>query len=74
MDLSGDSTAKNKIAPYRAIFANATDGIAIIDRDAKYIEQNLAHRAILGYWTKSYSAGRLPFMPAKRNLRRSPKS
>ena len=49
MDLSGDSTAKNKIAPYRAIFANATDGIAIIDRDAKYIEQNLAHRAILGY-------------------------
>lgn len=37
------------LAPYRAIFANATDGIAIIDRDAKYIEQNPAHRAMLGY-------------------------
>lgn len=37
------------LAPYRAIFANATDGIAIIDRDATYIEQNPAHRAMLGY-------------------------
>lgn len=37
------------LAPYRAIFANATDGMAIIDRHARYIEQNLAHRAMLGY-------------------------
>ncbi|WHZ27868.1 MAG: putative histidine-kinase [Nitrospira sp.] len=37
------------LAPYRAIFANATDGIAIIDREATYIEQNPAHRIMLGY-------------------------
>jgi PAS domain S-box-containing protein len=35
--------------PYRAIFANATDGIALINPNGRYIEQNLAHRAILGY-------------------------
>lgn len=37
------------VAPYRAIFANAIDGIAVIDRNGGYIEQNLAHRIMLGY-------------------------
>ncbi|OQW32810.1 MAG: hypothetical protein A4E19_05495 [Nitrospira sp. SG-bin1] len=37
------------LAPYRAIFANATDGIAVIDPHGRYIEQNLAHRVMLGY-------------------------
>jgi len=41
--------SEHSLAPYRAIFANAIDGIAVIDRNGGYIEQNLAHRIMLGY-------------------------
>ena len=51
--------AEEKMAPYRAIFANATEGIAIIDKELRYIEQNLAHRVILGY-TNEELIGRTP--------------
>ena len=46
---SNSSRHGTDLEPYRSIFANATDGIALIDRDGRYIEQNLAHRIMLGY-------------------------
>jgi two-component system, cell cycle sensor histidine kinase and response regulator CckA len=41
--------AAAKLAQYRAIIAAATDGIALIDRKFRYLEQNPAHRVMLGY-------------------------
>ena len=37
------------LALYRAIFLNSTEAIAIIDRAGRYLEQNPAHQALLGY-------------------------
>jgi PAS domain S-box-containing protein len=37
------------VALYRAIFANSTEPIAIIDPSGAYLEQNAAHEALLGY-------------------------
>jgi PAS domain S-box-containing protein len=34
---------------YREIFTHSNDAIAIIDSEAKYLEQNAAHRAMMGY-------------------------
>ena len=34
---------------YREVFLNSNDGIAIIDTDGIYLEQNPAHRHLLGY-------------------------
>jgi PAS domain S-box-containing protein len=34
---------------YREIFTHSHDAIAIIDRDGYYLEQNAAHRELLGY-------------------------
>jgi PAS domain S-box-containing protein len=48
-DVTARMQADDKLAQYRAIFAASTEGIAIIDRDGRYIEQNAAHRAMLGY-------------------------
>ena len=48
-DFTARKLAEDKLAQYRTIIAAASDGIAFIDRNAKYIEQNLAHRAMLGY-------------------------
>ncbi|OQW37344.1 MAG: hypothetical protein A4E19_14410 [Nitrospira sp. SG-bin1] len=48
-DITPRKQAEDKLAQYRMIMTAATDGIAIIDPNAKYVEQNLAHRTILGY-------------------------
>lgn len=40
---------KDTIGTYRAMFANATDGIAMMDPHGRYIEQNLAHWVMLGH-------------------------
>lgn len=40
---------KDKLALYRQIFANCTDGIAIIDARGFYLEQNAAHRELTEY-------------------------
>ncbi len=48
-DITVRKQAEDKLALYRTIIAAATDGIALIDRNSRYIEQNLAHRILLGY-------------------------
>ena len=37
------------LALYRAVFLNSTDPVAIIDREGRYLEQNVAHELLLGY-------------------------
>lgn len=48
-----DITERNqlieKLRLYKEIIANANDGIAIIDPQGYYLEQNEAHRLLLGY-------------------------
>src|SRR5437588_12841766 len=34
---------------YREIFANSNDAIAVIDPSGRYLEQNAAHRQLIGY-------------------------
>ena len=43
------SSAEQALALYRAIFVNATEAIAIIDRNGQYLEQNAAHQTLIGY-------------------------
>ena len=40
------------LALYRAIFSNSADAIAIIDPTGRYLEQNDAHRTLIGYTTE----------------------
>jgi PAS domain S-box-containing protein len=37
------------LALYRAVFLNSTEPVAIIDSAGRYLEQNVAHEALLGY-------------------------
>lgn len=37
------------LALYRSVFLNSTEAIAIVDRAGRYLEQNPAHQALLGY-------------------------
>ncbi|HEY9232334.1 MAG TPA: PAS domain S-box protein, partial [Blastocatellia bacterium] len=48
-----------RLALYEAIFANSIDGIAIIDSQGVYLQQNRAHRALLGYSDEEL-AGKTP--------------
>jgi PAS domain S-box-containing protein len=41
--------AERALALYRAIFVNAPEAIAIIDRNGQYLEQNAAHETLIGY-------------------------
>jgi PAS domain S-box-containing protein len=41
--------ASEQLELYRRIFAESADGIAIIDRDGHYVEQNHAHELLTGY-------------------------
>jgi PAS domain S-box-containing protein len=41
--------AQDKLMLYREIFANSTEAIAIIDLHGQYLEQNAAHRQLLGF-------------------------
>ncbi len=50
---------RDQVELYRKIFANSIDGIAIIDRDGYYIEQNAAHFALTGY-SEQDLAGKTP--------------
>lgn len=40
---------EDRLRVYRKIFENSTDGIAIINSDGRYLEQNAAHGEMLGY-------------------------
>ena len=48
-DISRRKHAEEQLRLYRQIFANSNDGIAIIDREGRYLEQNAAHRWLTGY-------------------------
>src|SRR4051794_27373236 len=41
--------ASEQLELYRRIFAESADGIAIIDREGHYVEQNQAHELLTGY-------------------------
>ena len=41
--------AEEELKLYREIFAKTTDGIEITDSEGRYLEQNAAQRALLGY-------------------------
>jgi len=43
------SAAEQALALYRAIFANAVEAISVIDTSGRYLEQNAAHRELIGY-------------------------
>ena len=43
------SSADHALTLYRAVFVNAPEAIAIIDTNGRYLEQNAAHRELLGY-------------------------
>lgn len=48
---AGDAArdAASQLRLYREIFRASSEGIAIIDLEGAYVEQNAAHRALLGY-------------------------
>jgi PAS domain S-box-containing protein len=39
----------HKLELYRRIFENTTDGVAVVDLRGLYVEQNSAHRELIGY-------------------------
>src|SRR5438477_8101418 len=49
----GTSPAERRLSDvltlYRAVFLNAREPIAIIDATGRYVEQNAAHQALIGY-------------------------
>jgi PAS domain S-box-containing protein len=40
---------EEKLALYREIFAHSSEAVAILDATGEYVEQNAAHRSLLGY-------------------------
>lgn len=48
-DITERKKAEIKLILYRSIIESSTDAIAVIDRDGRYVEQNEAHRALLGF-------------------------
>ncbi len=48
-DIALEPQIKEKLKLYKEIIANANDGIAIVDPQGYYIEQNAAHHLLLGY-------------------------
>ncbi len=47
--LAERARAEESMRLYRQIFASSSDAIAIIDPQGRYLEQNAAHRALIGY-------------------------
>jgi PAS domain S-box-containing protein len=48
-DVTARKQAERQLALYREIFAHAIDAVAVIDPQGRYLEQNDAHRAMVGY-------------------------
>jgi PAS domain S-box-containing protein len=48
-DISLQPQIEEKLKLYKEIIANANDGIAIVDPQGYYLEQNAAHYSLLGY-------------------------
>jgi PAS domain S-box-containing protein len=51
--------AEERLALFQRVFVNASDGIGIIDPQGRYLEQNRAHAALLGYGDEEL-AGQTP--------------
>lgn len=51
--------SEEKLALYQEIVANSSDGVAIIDLQGVYLEQNAAHRALTGFEDRELE-GRTP--------------
>ncbi len=49
IDITKRKRAEEKLLLYKAIIDESTDGIAIIDKQGYYLEQNSAHRDLIGY-------------------------
>jgi len=47
--IAEEKAAQEKLRLYKEIFSASKDGVAIIGADGKYVEQNEAHRALLGF-------------------------
>ncbi len=60
-DITEQRQARERLALYREIIAKSTDAIAIIDLQGRYIEQNEAHRQLLGYSNEEIE-GRTPVL------------
>lgn len=52
-------TLEDRLSLYREIFVEALDGVAVIDPQGRYLEQNRAHLELLGY-SDAELAGRTP--------------
>ncbi len=48
-DITTPKQTEEKLTLYREIIANSNDAVAILDTQGHYVEQNSAHRALLGY-------------------------
>jgi PAS domain S-box-containing protein len=48
-DVTERRAAEERLERYRAIVERSNDGIAIVDPQGRYLEQNEAHRALIGY-------------------------
>jgi PAS domain S-box-containing protein len=48
-DITERKRTEQKLTLYKEIFDNSIDGIAVIDPQGYYLEQNSAHRSIVGY-------------------------
>ena len=59
LDRRSTTGTEQALALYRAIFVNSTEPIAIIDPDGRYLEQNSAHEALMG-WTFDELRGKTP--------------
>ena len=48
-DVTGRRESEEKLKIYRHMFAHYGDGIAVIDQQGRYLEQNQAHARLIGY-------------------------
>lgn len=52
MDVTERKAVEEQLKIYRAMFVFSNDGIAVIDRNGYYLEQNTAHQQMIGYADK----------------------
>ena len=48
-DITERKRAEEQLARYRQIFTHSINGISILDLEGRYLEQNAAHAALMGY-------------------------
>jgi len=48
-DVTAQVRAQERLELYRQIIANTNEGVAILDTQGRYVEQNAAHEKLLGY-------------------------